>query len=140
MTSLQARPKSQSQTQLKTNADLAMTATALSNKGFGTRVVYKNAKEEYNVNDKRSLYQVSFDKNKPKTPQKPKSRNGGVEQLTLADIASLKRTSSVKTPILQKPVGVEVAKGDFPRKSGSNAGLGDTFKTANTANTARDAK
>lgn len=134
MTSLQSRPKSQSQS-----------AAALTNRGFGTRVVYKNAKEEYNVNDTRSLYQVSFDQSKkaakPQTPQKPQSRNPAVEQLTLADIVSMKRTSSVKSPTVQKPVGVEIAKGDFPnRKSQSNAGLANTATTAKTASTARENK
>jgi len=85
------RPRSQNQYD-----QLAQSASP--NKGFKTRVVYKNAKEDETSNPMVSLYGQSFNK----SPQKPPSRGelASVQsgRISLADIGAMHRYSASKTP------------------------------------------
>lgn len=114
------RPRSQ-QNQYESTNQLAQSASP--NKGFKTRVVYKNAKVDETTNPMVSLYGQSFNK----TPQKPASRGelSSVQsaRISLADIGAMQRHYSSKTPNAKSKMDLLTSPKNErrpPSQSGSN--------------------
>lgn len=100
MSSVYNRPRSQPPKEATYNT---LTGSVSPNKNFKTRVIYKNIQVEEDPADKRSLYNQSYCKS-PKAPifQKPESRGSENGKMTLADIGTLSRTYTQKTPLNKK--------------------------------------
>lgn len=85
-----------------------------------TRVVYKNAPEQFSLTEKKTTYEDSFTlRAKPKTPLQNNNKTAGLDKITLADLST---TMNDKTPAKKRESGSEVPQSRKSSRRGNVSG------------------